>query len=124
MNKYDIQRTVNICHPVTGAQIIDTLKLLVSKTRGGCYREETLRDIDGQHVLEAGIASCYPYENMVIRTGEDLSTKGIELTKTYEKIGIVNTESSWGMFCFAVVYSEQDVIDAVEKMRDGLEELL
>ena len=142
MKKYDVRRTVQLKSPVTGAKIVEAVKKLSLETevhmakqynapdkpytlpKFGAYREECLSDVDGQRMLLVGISSSYPYGNIAIRTGEDLSITGIQLDKTYDRIGVANTNPPMGTLVFAVGYDESSVVEAVEAVKSGLEKLL
>lgn len=95
MNIPDIRRTVNVRGPVTGQEITAALRVLAEQINQRIGREdyevvERLHsDYDGKELFALGIFDNGKTNmNMIIRTGSDLETTGIDLTRTYVKWGV------------------------------------
>ncbi len=121
MDKPDVRKTVRVDHPVTGAQIVDALKQLAGEVRSE-YAERLLADVDGDKFLKVGLSSGYPYADVTIRTGQGLVNEGVQLQASYDVFGVGTT--NWPGCKYAVGYDDSSVVNAVEKVRDGLEKLL
>ena len=122
----DIRRTIRMQRPVTGRELVQALQQLVAKynERINCreYVEHTVRDIDGQKTVSIGIASNYPYEDILLCEGQDLGNTELNPNTAYERIGVRNT--SFPGMKYAIGFADTAIVDAVERIRDDLERLL
>ena len=104
----DIRRTIRIDKKVTGDEIADALKKFSEQSEGK-YIEKLLYDIDGKRTVIIGIQSKYPYECVMVRTGENLADKEIKLEDSYERIGVGSSNELMPEMTYAIGYDDESV---------------
>ncbi|MBI4016139.1 MAG: hypothetical protein HY363_00425 [Candidatus Aenigmarchaeota archaeon] len=114
-NELDVRRTVKLNRIVTGAQIVDALKTVASQR--GKYMEKLLLDDDGIQTYKIGIASSI---DVAIKPAD--GSMGIILQHPYDTIKVCT--DSWPGIKTCVGYYDHQIIEVVEKVRDGLEKVL
>ena len=91
------------------------------------FTKNSLYDLNGNEFLRVGLASSFPYENVVIKTGKHLDNDKIELKSKYKKCGIascINKPVKDKLLVYGVRYTTEDVVSTLEKVRDGIEKIL
>ena len=141
--RYDVRQSVNLVSAVTGQQIIDALKKIISELEHAApqpriecgfsnpeqkkYKENILRTVDGQNVLNIGISSEKEY-NVDIVTDDDLSVAEIVPTQQYTKFGVKSCISPPGkdgrVYLVYITYDREVIVSFVSQVASKLEILL
>tara|TARA_Y100000310_G_scaffold246052_1_gene251167 strand:+ start:8310 stop:8699 length:390 start_codon:yes stop_codon:yes gene_type:complete len=128
MDLPDVRRTVHIENPAPAQEILNALRKVAGDV-GGQYKEEIVRDVDGAITVQVGIHSihpsdiAHPYPDVILRTGENLSTTEIELGQDYSTLGVGS--HNWpSSHHYSRSYTHQQAVVGVEAVRDSLEAIL
>jgi hypothetical protein len=134
------QKTLHLSTPKTGQQIIDQMKEMVgelnNKGMSISYDSQINTGNPGQTILNwisqnltgekgtlrVGYRSPYPYQAMVILTGERKKFTELRPEATYSEIAIGSFK--WGGAVYAIGYDKEDVRKAVDKIALNLESRL
>lgn len=108
---------INLTKPITGQEIADAAK----KVAGDEYHQELAFVDDDGEVFQIGQNSSYPYKDLVIGVGPDAKPEvamGAEYTEAY----VLSWEHSGEKY--AIVYSNDDIVNAVRSFRDEIQAAL
>lgn len=126
MTQPSITRTVKIKQPVSGAEIKEALRKVASETNGK-YVECLIYDHDGVQTWNLGVVGRDPHEDVNIRTGSKgytgLGCLAVQFDQQYEVVGVGSTYWAYD-HCMPSRYEPQRMINAVVRVKEGLERLL
>lgn len=122
--KPDIRKIVRVNRTVPAQEIVTALRRIAGVKFNTRY-EQKLLNIDGKQEHQIGISSKYSYEDVIIRTGDNLDNTAIDLGGSYSLFGVGSTYWPDNLKRRAVADNDKSLIDAVvELVRGNLEEIL
>ncbi len=119
----DVRRSIRANRAYTGKDISEAIRQIAAADCSA-YIERGFLDLDGTKVFMVGIQSEFPYKNIVIATGDTLGNFGIQMDKSYDNLGVRSFDEIRGRDEDKVKYGDDEVILAVEEIRDRLEAIL
>jgi hypothetical protein len=113
----EVIMTVRHGGAITGQEIMDAVKFLTNDE----YYAKKAKVIDDLVLYHVGRKSSYPYENVIIAVGENYNTL-IDPIQTYDQVAVMFYEwpDEGGSF-YAVGYTDDTVIESVQRFRNQLE---
>ncbi|MBW2991359.1 hypothetical protein KY348_06695 [Candidatus Woesearchaeota archaeon] len=99
----------------------------VANEISGTYVKKLVLDYDGIKQFDLGIKSDYPAEDVVLLTGSSIDKANpyfIMAEKLYHPNELYVASTTWPGETYAIAFTNEAVVKAVENVRDRLEEKL